>query len=138
MIQIIRNYWQRLLLVSSASVVGAMMLSAPLAHATTPCNQQTFYNYTTGTCVGYIQGLLNFEGSYIHWAHWANNTVDNQFGPNTEAQVKYFQAYDHDNIDGIVGPLTWQGICVVGYNLKLSLPARAKDALQVQLTEVGC
>lgn len=92
----------------SAAVLGGSMASAAPAQAAGQCVD---YNYSQGgyaSCVGYIQQLLNFEGTHAGWAAIA---VDNQFGPATRNTVITMQRYWGLTVDGIVGAQTWRILC---------------------------
>src|SRR5262249_44444430 len=43
-------------------------------------------------------------------AHGHATSVDGDFGPNTLTQVKAFQSDAGLDVDGVVGPLTWQAL----------------------------
>jgi peptidoglycan hydrolase-like protein with peptidoglycan-binding domain len=55
---------------------------------------------SAGVAVRILQRLLTFQGF--------PTTVDGEFGPKTEAQVKAFQKARKLKEDGIVGPKTWR------------------------------
>ncbi|HAX77131.1 MAG TPA: peptidoglycan-binding protein [Cyanobacteria bacterium UBA11372] len=55
---------------------------------------------SAGDAVRILQRLLTFQGF--------PTTVDGEFGPKTEAQVKAFQKARKLKEDGIVGPKTWR------------------------------
>lgn len=56
-----------------------------------------------GPSVGYLQSVINRKGN-------GNLIVDNNFGPNTESNVKDVQRFFNLTVDGIVGPKTWSVI----------------------------
>lgn len=56
----------------------------------------------TGPEVEWLQARLN--------AHGAALVVDGRFGARTEAAVKAFQQSKGLEVDGIVGPLTWEAL----------------------------
>lgn len=107
------------------SAAGALLLSAPTAHAgdyldscldsvgtrTSPNGVWTipaanFSQGSRGVCVKEIQfdlgstiGLDPADGPGF---------VDGRFGPKTDSYVRQFQSAHHLQVDGIVGPQTWQ------------------------------
>ncbi len=84
---------------------GAVMVSAPSADAAT-CYQSMWRINSRGTCVKYIQQLVNYFG-YTKPAL----VVDGAFGPKTDAAVRTLQRWFVLRVDGIVGPQTWNVIC---------------------------
>lgn len=75
----------------------------PLLQLTSP--------YTTGSAVGTLQTRLNAWQPDV--ATYSRLTVDQSFGPATEAAVKSFQAYKKLSVDGVVGPQTWGALNAV-------------------------
>lgn len=84
---------------------GAVMASAPSADAAT-CYQSMWRINSRGTCVKYIQQLVNYFGPTKPAL-----VVDGAFGPKTDAAVRALQRIFVLRVDGIVGPQTWNVIC---------------------------
>ncbi len=63
---------------------------------------------SSGENVGYIQNALNVIRNAVPSIRLLD--VDGIFGAQTENAVKEFQTYYGLDVDGIVGPLTWQAI----------------------------
>lgn len=95
--------------------------------ASYPCSNEihagsSFEEGSTGTCVVYLQRMLNGVRAYagaagggsgrdIYFDHSTFLSTDGDFGPLTEASVKAFQTFTRISSDGIVGPTTWGNIC---------------------------
>ncbi len=94
-----------------ASVAAAGLLASGLAAATAPtadastCYQSMWRINSSGTCVKYIQQLVNFT----HYSPAL--TVDGAFGPKTDSAVRALQTAFRLRVDGVVGPQTWSVIC---------------------------
>jgi hypothetical protein len=80
----------------------------------------------TGSDVQSLQMMLNARGAKL--------TVDGDFGPNTLAAVKAFQAAKKLTVDGIVGPQTWSALIVTTQSGSRGV---AVTALQQQLNAHG-
>ena len=77
------------------------------------CRSVTFGQGSSGTCVKYIQTIVNsFEGGLA---------VDGQYGPKTANAVRLFQSRWHDGVDGIVGPQTWGCFSLFCQNLAVCI-----------------
>ncbi len=83
---------------------GLAAATAPNADAAT-CYQSMWRMGSSGTCVKYIQQLVNYfqRGPVL--------TVDGAFGPKTDGAVRATQQIFGAKVDGIVGPQTWLIIC---------------------------
>jgi hypothetical protein len=86
------------------------------------CTGSDFYSGTSGSCVSAIQGILNATYAYYRTLSrgaykGSNIAVDGEYGAATEGQVKIFQGYflGSSNVDGVVGPKTWESLCSVAY-----------------------
>lgn len=75
----------------------------------------TAHQYSYGgyaTCVGYIQRMLNGIASTRGGSYGGYQlAVDNNFGANTNTNVRRFQSYTYLVSDGIVGRNTWNQLC---------------------------
>lgn len=98
------------------------------------CVSRTFKRGSTGTCVKYIQTILNSliatkagnppsSSFYQAMSGLTKLSVDGSFGTRTETAVKAYQRNVKVaksasstpvslSADGIVGSLTWQGLCI--------------------------
>jgi len=137
----IKKIKQGLLVFSAAISVGLTAVVAPMAHATT-CVDGNWEYGDSGTCVGYIQGLLNMEGNYLRYPNWSHLTEDGQFGTLTERQVKAFQAYKLITQDGEVGPVTWNRLCGTAASIVMDLEMqgayKTAGALEYLANDAGC
>jgi len=86
--------------VASAVAVGITIRTPNASAATWP----NVSRGQTGANVYAVQHLLTARGYAT--------TADGEFGPNTEAKVKSFQAANGLSADGEVGPLTWPKLIV--------------------------
>ena len=68
---------------------------------------------STGSEVIFIQKLLNRIAESVTSIPSVNE--DGIFGEETEKAVKAFQSYYGLDVDGIVGPETWNRLVSVGY-----------------------
>ncbi|EDK72662.1 Peptidoglycan-binding domain 1 protein [candidate division TM7 genomosp. GTL1] len=93
-------------LVAAASV--AVTIPPKTAYAAT-CDQRVFAYGSTGTCVKYIQRLLN------SFPLAGTLAVDGIFGSKTRGTTRSFQSKEHIRVDGIVGPQTWRHLCASSY-----------------------
>lgn len=84
---------------------GTALVVAPTADAAT-CYQQMWRINSRGTCVVYIQRLLNYT-NYVQ----PPLVVDGVFGPKTDYAVRVLQWWIKLQVDGIVGPKTWTILC---------------------------
>ncbi|GMA51021.1 hypothetical protein GCM10025857_23780 [Alicyclobacillus contaminans] len=93
---------------NSRRIVGMTLpalsfLTAPcIAYAQTVAHPVLSYG-STGSAVVLLQQDLNKLGYSV-------GSVDGDFGPRTEAEVKAFQSAHHLQVDGIVGPATWNAL----------------------------
>lgn len=75
----------------------------------------TAYQYSRGgyaSCIANIQRMLNgINQSYGSSYGGFGLAVDNNFGPNTDTQVRRFQQFARLTSDGIVGAQTWNKLC---------------------------
>jgi|GEM_PF-6202877 len=90
--------WLRLL---SALVCSAILLWANLISTV---SARVLRQGMVGPDVVAIQDLLNEQGYYIYYG--ATGGGKGKFGPQTEAQVRRFQAKNKLVVDGVVGPQT--------------------------------
>lgn len=98
--------------VVGVAAVGTYVLVK--SHAAT-CTDYTWSSGSSGSCVQYIQTLVNAEQG-------SNLSVDGRFGPATKSAVQQRQQvswsgsggspyYGPITADGVVGPATWHKIC---------------------------
>lgn len=74
------------------------------------CVSKTYKKGSSGTCVKYIQILMNYKaGKSTPKA--AKVTADGSYGAKTETAMKAFQKYWGLTADGIVGKKTWASLC---------------------------
>lgn len=112
----------------AAAAVGSLLVSASAAHAddsyyadclssvgsrTSPNGYWTiparnFSQGSSGVCVKSLQSRLSSIG--IDEADWSDDFVDGQFGPITDRYVRRFQLSARLQVDGIVGPMTWEAL----------------------------
>jgi peptidoglycan hydrolase-like protein with peptidoglycan-binding domain len=59
-------------------------------------------NGSTGDAVRAVQSQLNSRSGWL--------TIDGIFGPQTDSVVRSFQTFCGFSVDGIVGPITWNGL----------------------------
>jgi len=69
---------------------------------TAPQTRPTIRRGSTGEHVRYLQQRLSELGYWL--------SVDGQFGPGTESQVRSFQRSNGLSADGVVGPATWAAL----------------------------
>lgn len=112
-------------LVLGLFVSSLMVLSSPAQSYAANCRAGTFGNGNAGTCVTYIQRMLNGISYYYGGDTNATGDVmtssqlstDGIFGSLTVGKTKTFQRWtDHLTADGIVGPFTWDWLCMYAYN----------------------
>ena len=109
-----RTWKRRVAGIVSASLVAITGTALAGVAAPTPAHAATCtsYNYSyggNGTCVSYIQTLLN-------WQPGIDLVVDGSFGPRTRQAVidrqTSWRYWDSSVVvDGIVGPRTWAYLC---------------------------
>lgn len=92
-------------LAATGAFTVTTMNAAP-AQANSKCVDNVYKYGGYGTCVGYLQTMLNYDNP-----HSQDITVDNSYGSNTRSAVKYFQRWNALDIDGVVGPKTWKKLC---------------------------
>ncbi len=89
------------------------------SHAAT-CNQITFRQGSSGTCVKSIQTILNgiryrYNTSvYSQGVDYPALAVDGKYGSSTAFTVGAFQKWTTVTVDGVVGPKTWNNLCIMG------------------------
>ena len=115
----------RHLLIASVLVLGlaAVAVPAPKASAAQVCFQYEYIQGNTGTCVEYIQEILNIEGNYFRYSGWSHLSTDGQFGSLTKTQVQKFQAFNGISQDGRVGPITKSNMCQRAYQIEAAVPS---------------
>lgn len=129
------NYFQLAILIGVLIIAGVVI--KVVSHAGS-CKDGTFGQGTSGRCVTDIQILMNAmynNGGSVFYPYFGQYggrvlTVDGQYGANTKADVAAFQHADnswhHDTaftVDGVVGPKTWNEICLYGYHNNLGAKA---------------
>jgi zinc D-Ala-D-Ala carboxypeptidase len=87
--------------------IGTYVLTQ--SHAST-CNSLTFRQGSSGTCVRYIQQLVNWQNQHNSYGS-TQLTVDGSFGAKTKSAVIADQKQFGLAADGIVGKQTWSIIC---------------------------
>lgn len=98
---------------------GAAVLGVGTAEASTTCIQRIYAYGDTGTCVRYIQTMVNTAvrtqpRSMNHACGRTLLAVDGDWGPATEHHVRQFQScWGGLKVDGVVGPNTWEGLCEI-------------------------
>lgn len=98
---------------------GMLTTIAPKASAAAACTSY-YYGYGgTGTCVKYIQTILNGASQNASTCNGYRDSTailatDGSFGSLTLSRVKAFQKSHCLVNDGSVGPLTWNKLCSVG------------------------
>jgi len=102
-------------------IVGGMVVAR--SHANT-CVQSSYRRGSSGQCVRNIQNMMNVvtkdyasQDGYAYCSdprRVSGNQIaaDGSFGPATEAKVKNYQYWTCLSQDGVVGPKTWEAICV--------------------------
>ena len=87
--------------------VGTSCPEENVAPASITCdpNAQTLRRGDNGDLVVTLQNLLIERG-------YAPGNVDGDFGPGSEGAVVQFQTDNGLTADGIVGPNTWQALCL--------------------------
>ena len=95
------------IVVVSVAAFGTYMLVT--SHAAT-CKAYTWRAGQSGTCVKYIQQLVNWQNRYNSYSA-GPVVVDGSFGPKTKAAVIADQKQFGLTADGVVGPKTWNVIC---------------------------
>lgn len=106
-----------LLFIIVAGVSSFVLYQKNTADAASCDSYQFTYN-SRGTCVKYIQNMLNGI-TVVHKGKTRNGTTlsstiltsDGVFGSRTSTKVKNFQGWYGTTKDGIVGPKTWAGLC---------------------------
>lgn len=103
-------------LVGTGAILSAGLLSAAPAQAATGatgqgCTAYTYQREGYSTCVGLIQRMLNGIRSRYSYGGYTVD-VDNSFGYNTENNAMAFQNFRGLTVDGIVGPNTWNQLCI--------------------------
>ena len=107
---------KRLLTLTSAVAASIFLLGAPSALAATPRCTDYIYAYGgSGTCVRYIQQMLNGVGDTIRYTGYVHIKEDGSFGKYTRAQAIAFQSFLNIQKDGKVGQHTWTGLCEEAY-----------------------
>ena len=116
--------------------IGLVPFTSSQSVSAATCTSYTYNRGATGTCVKYIQTILNgisLDGvtSCLLSGTWQNGVVatdttnqlvvDGSFGPLTKDRVYTFQKSHCIKYDGSVGPQTWGKLChegsMAGYNL---------------------
>lgn len=100
-----------------AGISGFVLYQKSVTDAASCDSYQFAYN-SRGTCVRYIQNMLNGI-TVVHKGKSRNGTTlnsiilstDGVFGSRTSSKVKDFQGWYGTSSDGIVGPKTWAGLC---------------------------
>ena len=96
----------------SAVAIPTVSQAAPASAATqaATCRSQVFKVGSTGTCVRYIQMILNTKG--LGFGNDSGKTVvDGIYGWGTSDLVQRLQQKWYFTQDGIVGPSTWIALC---------------------------
>jgi peptidoglycan hydrolase-like protein with peptidoglycan-binding domain len=121
-----------LTLSTTAASAATARASAP-AHVSAPSAAEAASGCVTETftiadepyyeaCVADAQILLNDiyyfqEKTGIYNGVTYLLTVDGSYGPDTMNDVKNFQGFWGDKVDGELGPMTWDTLCSTDYNL---------------------
>jgi murein L,D-transpeptidase YcbB/YkuD len=96
--------------------IGTLLLT--YSHAATTCAEQTFGQGNSGKCVEDIQQMLNgfvaAHALYPSAYNYTGTTLNTSgiFSSDTVTQVRYFQSKHQVGIDGIVGNVTWESLCL--------------------------
>lgn len=106
-----------LVFVVVAGVSGFVVYQKSVTDAAS-CDSYRFAYNSRGTCVKYIQNMLNGI-TVVHKGKTRNGTTlsstiltaDGIFGSRTTSKVKNFQGWYGTSADGIVGPKSWAGLC---------------------------
>ena len=78
------------------------------------CVQKSYKKGSKGTCVKYMQELLNYDYRIVFPSQDVYDlTADGNFGSDTKTRVKAFQGAKHLTKSGVVGPKTWSQMCLV-------------------------
>ena len=117
------------------SASGSVMVPAGQASAAARCTDYMYGYGGNGTCVRYLQQMLNAAG-----ANWAEASyygtcygrsvsmevlaTDGSFGGRTDAKVRSFQNAYCLGTDGLVGQKTWAKLCqrISGWYTNTSYP----------------
>lgn len=91
------------------------------------CTSYTYSQGSKGTCVKYIQQLVNYQNKGNPYGS-TQITADGDFGPKTKSAVVATQKQFRLSADGIVGPKTWKEICSPHMSMPKSFPLTSARA----------
>lgn len=74
------------------------------------CVSKVYKQGSSGTCVKYIQQLLNYKIDR-NAPNISKISADGVFGAKTASAMKSFQKYWGLTVDGVVGKKTWSSLC---------------------------
>ncbi len=74
-------------------------------------------NGSKGDVVRALQTILTM-GAYGLWKT-TPQSIDGLFGPNTDASVRAFQTWARIEVDGVVGPETWNAVTALEFMVGL-------------------
>jgi peptidoglycan hydrolase-like protein with peptidoglycan-binding domain len=88
--------------VKSFQTAHGLLVDGKVGNQTWPVLIIEVSDGSTGDAVRAVQSQLHSRSGWL--------TIDGIFGPNTLSVVKSFQSFCDFSIDGIVGPITWNGL----------------------------
>lgn len=118
-----------------AATLGLGLVAATPAQAgQANCRHHVYSVGGDGTCVKALQALTTAAVVKVDYPYYLNNfqvhgelARDGFFGPATREQVVEFQKYwSHLEVDGIVGPATWDRLCA-GQLYTAGAPQKLRD-----------
>lgn len=130
------------LLAATAVMVVALAApaqAAPSRYATGKgCTANTYRQGSSGTCVAYIQAMLN--GIRSGYGVGSTLVVDGDFGSLTAKQTRSYQKWNHLVADGVVGPKTWNELCFYTGQVAFSYTSstKAKQTAWKAAYSAGC